>query len=159
MIQYVESNRGDTLLRILFTLEGIMDDGSFVSIVLVILLIAIIVSLVLNVGKSKKIAEESEANIVRMVNSMPSDKRTPFMLQINSVKKNPTTAVLLALFLGGLGAHKFYLGKTGAGIIYILFCWTTIPAWIALFEAFGIAGTVAKYNEAKAAEYYRMYSQ
>lgn len=136
-----------------------MDDGSFVSVVLVILLIAIIVSLVLNVGKSKKIAEESEANIVRMVNSMPSDKRTPFMLQINSVKKNPTTAVLLALFLGGLGAHKFYLGKTGAGIIYILFCWTTIPAWIALFEAFGIAGTVAKYNEAKAAEYYRMYSQ
>ena len=81
------------------------------------------------------------------------------MLQINSVKKSPTTAVLLALFLGGLGAHKFYLGKIAAGIIYILFCWTTIPAWIALFEAFGISGKVAQYNEAKAQEYYQMYSR
>ncbi|MEN6523854.1 MAG: NINE protein [Anaerolineaceae bacterium] len=92
-----------------------------------------------------------------MVRSLPTDKQTPFLLQINSVKKSPTTAVLLALFLGGLGAHKFYLGKTVAGILYLLFCWTTIPAWIALFEAFGISGTVAKYNESKAREYYMMY--
>ena len=131
-----------------------MDIGLFL-----LLVIGIIVALVLNVGKSKKIAEESEASIVRLVNSLPSDKRTPFMLQINSVKKSPTTAVLLALFLGGLGAHKFYLGKIAAGIIYILFCWTTIPAWIALFEAFGISGKVAQYNEAKAQEYYQMYSR
>ena len=34
---------------------------------------------------------------------------------------------LLAIFLCGLGAHKFYLGKTKWGIIYLLFCWTWIP--------------------------------
>jgi TM2 domain-containing membrane protein YozV len=45
------------------------------------------------------------------------------------------TAVVLALFLGGLGAHRFYLGQTGMGIIYLIFCWTFIPAFIALFEA------------------------
>jgi TM2 domain-containing membrane protein YozV len=48
--------------------------------------------------------------------------------------KSKTTAALLAFFLGGLGIHKFYLGQSGAGIIYLLFCWTFIPGIIAFFE-------------------------
>lgn len=44
-------------------------------------------------------------------------------------------AVVLALFLGGLGAHRFYLGQTAMGIVYLFFCWTFIPAFIALIEA------------------------
>lgn len=47
---------------------------------------------------------------------------------------NKTTAALLALFLGGLGLHKFYLGRTGMGLIYLVFCWTLIPALISLVE-------------------------
>lgn len=133
-------------------------DDSWILWVVLLLFVAIIVACFLLLGKSKEQAKSSEANIARLVNSLPPEKQTPFLLQLNSIKKSPTTAVLLALFLGGLGAHKFYLGKTFAGILYILFCWTTIPAWIALFEAFGIAGTTAKFNESKAQEYYAMYS-
>ena len=48
--------------------------------------------------------------------------------------KNRSTAILLALFLGGLGIHKFYLNKPGLGILYILFVWTFIPGIIAFFE-------------------------
>lgn len=44
------------------------------------------------------------------------------------------TYILLALFLGGIGAHKFYSGKTLMGVIYLVFCWTYIPAIIALIE-------------------------
>ena len=34
-------------------------------------------------------------------------------------KHNPTVALLLCLFLGFLGAHKFYQGKKGMGVLYI----------------------------------------
>lgn len=44
------------------------------------------------------------------------------------------TAGLLALFLGGLGVHKFYLGQNGLGVIYLLFFWTTIPLFLAIYD-------------------------
>ena len=48
--------------------------------------------------------------------------------------KNRLTAILLALFLGGVGAHKFYLKRFSAGILYIIFFWTLIPSIIAFIE-------------------------
>ena len=48
--------------------------------------------------------------------------------------KNQLAAALLALFLGGFGIHKFYLGRIGWGVVYLLFCWTFIPAVIAFIE-------------------------
>jgi TM2 domain-containing membrane protein YozV len=48
--------------------------------------------------------------------------------------KSKMTAAILAFFLGGIGAHKFYLGQTGMGLMYLLFCWTGIPAMVALIE-------------------------
>jgi len=48
--------------------------------------------------------------------------------------KSKVAAGLLGIFLGGLGIHKFYLGRIGLGILYILFCWTYIPAVIGLIE-------------------------
>lgn len=46
------------------------------------------------------------------------------------------TAAVLAILLGGLGAHKFYLGQYGQGLLYLFFCWTLIPAMIAFIEFF-----------------------
>ena len=40
----------------------------------------------------------------------------------------------LLLILGGLGVHKFYLGNIKEGIIYLLFCWTFIPAVVGFIE-------------------------
>jgi hypothetical protein len=62
--------------------------------------------------------------------------------------KSRGIAVLLALFLGGLGIHKFYLDRPGWGIVYLLFSWTFIPAIIALFEGIGyIFTTDEKFRE------------
>ena len=48
--------------------------------------------------------------------------------------KSKVVAGLLGIFLGSLGIHKFYMGRIGWGIIYLLFCWTYIPAIIGFFE-------------------------
>lgn len=34
--------------------------------------------------------------------------------------KNKLTSILLVIFFGGLGVHKFYEGKIGMGILYLL---------------------------------------
>lgn len=47
--------------------------------------------------------------------------------------KNIASILAFPLF-GGWGAHKFYLGQVGAGIVYLAFAWTLIPAIIAFFE-------------------------
>jgi TM2 domain-containing membrane protein YozV/DNA-directed RNA polymerase subunit RPC12/RpoP len=49
--------------------------------------------------------------------------------------RNRLMAALLALFLGGFGVHHFYLGRPILGVIYLLFCWTFIPAIVAFIEA------------------------
>ena len=48
--------------------------------------------------------------------------------------KEKNVAGLLAIFLGGMGIHKFYLGQTGMGILYLLFSWTVIPCLVGIVE-------------------------
>lgn len=47
--------------------------------------------------------------------------------------KSKNVAGFLALLLGGLGVHRFYLGQW-IGIFYLLFVWTLFPVIIAFFE-------------------------
>lgn len=52
-----------------------------------------------------------------------------------------TALLLFTFFLGGLGAHKFYMRKNLQGALYLIFSWTGIPALIALIEFFIYAFT------------------
>lgn len=56
------------------------------------------------------------------------------VLANGTIAVNKVIYCLLCFFLGGIGGHKFYCRRTGAGICYLLFCWTGIPAVIALIE-------------------------
>ena len=93
-----------------------------------------------------------EAFELELVKPMTAEQRMYFQTEYNSVKKDPTTGLLLCLFLGGLGAHHFYLGKVGLGILYAVFVWTFIPAVVAFVECFLMKGRILRYNEAKGRE-------
>lgn len=54
-------------------------------------------------------------------------------------------AGILAILLGGLGAHKFYQGNTKNGVLYLCFFWTMIPAILGLVE--GILVLIADEEE------------
>lgn len=60
----------------------------------------------------------------------------------NTIKahKTKTATILLALFLGTFGAHRFYLGQYWRGIFYVLFFWTWIPTFISWIDViiFGV---------------------
>ena len=48
--------------------------------------------------------------------------------------KNKWIAILLCLFLGGIGAHKFYEGKNGMGVLYFVLCLTGIPVFLSIID-------------------------
>lgn len=50
--------------------------------------------------------------------------------------KSRTAALLLALFLGGFGAHRFYAGKPGTAIIMLILTLTVVGAIVSGIWAF-----------------------
>lgn len=48
---------------------------------------------------------------------------------------NKVIYILLAVFLGSFGIHKFYACKPIQGLLHILFCWTAIPHVLAIISA------------------------
>lgn len=82
--------------------------------------------------------EEKEMSNEQLQNEILKEQ----LAQLKSMKEDSNKPslmvyILLALFLGGIGAHDFYVGKTGKGLIKLAFCWTGIPSIIALFNIIG----------------------
>ena len=65
--------------------------------------------------------------IKREANVIISNSTGGKEMQVNKV-----IYILLALFLGSFGIHKFYAGKN---ILHLIFCWTGIPHILAIISA------------------------
>ena len=88
----------------------------------------------------------------QIMGTLPEERRNLFMMEYSNKQRNSTVAVLLAALLGGVGAHHFYMGNIGLGIVYLIFSWTTVPLFLGLIEAFLMPARVRKYNKARARE-------
>lgn len=53
---------------------------------------------------------------------------------LGGISNRRLAAAIFAIFLGAFGVHKFYLGKIGQGILYLVFFWTVIPAIVGFVE-------------------------
>jgi TM2 domain-containing membrane protein YozV len=82
--------------------------------------------------------------------NMNDHQRAWFYAEYERARKDEVIGVLLAIFLGGLGIHHFYLRRDGLGILYLVFSWTGIPMVIAWIEAFFMPARVRQYNAAQA---------
>jgi len=85
-----------------------------------------------------KVEEKSENTStsginINLQNVQTNQTTQPTLVQSGKVVSKVAYCIL-AFFLGGIGIHKFYAGKSGAGITMLLFCWTGIPAIIALID-------------------------
>jgi hypothetical protein len=74
-----------------------------------------------------------------------------FYQQYDAVRRDEVVGILLALFLGGFGAHHFYLRRTGLGILYACFFWTGFPWVLGFIECFFMPGRVREFNAIQAA--------
>ena len=91
---------------------------------------------------------------------LTADEKLQFQSQLTSRLRNNGVGVALALLIGGLGAHKFYLKQNGAGIVYLL-CgtvgWTIIVPGIivivlCIIDAINMSHSTATFNTALARE-------
>jgi TM2 domain-containing membrane protein YozV len=83
--------------------------------------------------------------------NMNDHQRAWFYAEYEQACKEEVVGVLLALFLGSFGIHKFYLRQNVAGVFYLIFSWTGIPAILGFIECFFMPGRVRDYNAAQAA--------
>ena len=66
---------------------------------------------------------------------MDDSVRQQLLFEAN--RKSTGVAYLLWLFLGGLGAHRFYLGRTGSAVGQLLLL---LLGWIPLFAGWFVLG-------------------
>ena len=98
--------------------------------------------------------------IQQYTDGLTSAEKLQFQSQFTTRQRNVGLGVALALLTGGLGIHKFYLGDSGAGIVYAL-CGTVgwflvvppfIIAILCIVDACNMQSAVVKFNNDLARE-------
>ena len=85
---------------------------------------------------------------------LPKDERPGFLMACDQDAKDPTTILLISIFLGGLGIDRFVLGQTIVGLVKLLTAGGCGVWWF--IDLFLIMGAT---KEANAESAYRIYCQ
>ena len=76
--------------------------------------------------------------------NLPTEKQSDFDIMFAGKEKDPTVALVLGLFLGGLGIDRFYVGQVGIGILKLITL-GGLGIW-ALIDLFLIMGVARRRN-------------
>jgi hypothetical protein len=90
--------------------------------------------------------------VVQLTAHMSDEQKLAYIVQFTRERRNPNVALLLCLFLGCIGAHHYYMGRVGKGILSSLFAWTLVPFVLSLFACSKIRVNVQRHNFVRAAE-------
>jgi hypothetical protein len=86
-------------------------------------------------------------DIVRLSGHLSPAQQRSLKSEYSAREKNPTTAFLLCFFLGIFGAHRFYLGQPGQGLLRLILSPLIVPGLIwELVDLFRIDGEVFERN-------------
>jgi TM2 domain-containing membrane protein YozV len=85
-----------------------------------------------------------------MLPQMTEQQQATFNAYYSGTQRDELTGVLLALLLGSFGAHHFYLRRNALGVLYFLLCWTSIPFFLGIIEAFFMPERVRRFNAEQA---------
>ena len=94
--------------------------------------------------KYRRYKSESDIDLI-LLNELTVQDLVLFSSEFEAGRKSLLAARMFSVFLGGVGAHRFYLGK-GTGLLYMLVCWNPLPWVIGVCEAFFMGKRVEKYN-------------
>ena len=59
------------------------------------------------------------------VKGLDDAEKLQFQQEFERKAKSRGTGIMWAIGLGGVGAHRFYMGQTGLGILYV--CFAGVP--------------------------------
>ena len=84
------------------------------------------------------------SQVALLKKDLSNEERMQFDMQFAGQRKNPTTALILGLFLGLLGIDRFYIGHVGLGVGKLL---TLGGLWIwQIIDWFLIMGATRRRN-------------
>ena len=84
------------------------------------------------------------SQVALLKKDLSNEERMQFDMQFAGQRKNPTTALMLGLFLGLLGIDRFYIGHVGLGVGKLL---TLGGLWIwQIIDWFLIMGATRRRN-------------
>jgi len=97
------------------------------------------------VVKARQAEPQNDEKDVNISVSMFKSQIAPVIYDDGLVAVNKVLYCVLCICLGGLGVHKFYAGRIGTGLLYLIFSWTFIPLILAVLE---FCNTLSKPSDA-----------
>lgn len=74
----------------------------------------------------------SRSEAIRLLAGL--ERRRQTAIDAGNIGEMERAEAQMARIRDGFGVNKFYLGKTGQGALYLLFCWAVIPSLMGPIE-------------------------